>query len=173
MPSSIAGTPVSTLSDEHALMFLLISIASDVKRGAMRGKHFLDLYLMLRQLEADIDWEAFFGKRAQEGLQTVCVNVLAIFLITWECGAEFPGLVGALERRRRLIELRDETEAVRLLERRRGNPENRAWRRRVQPRSALHDVVARATLDLPRSLSRLGPAGGFQGRLDPSWRRQL
>jgi hypothetical protein len=51
----------------------------------MRGKHFLDLYLMLRQLEADIDWEAFFGKRAQEGLQTVCVNVLAIFLITWEC----------------------------------------------------------------------------------------
>ena len=166
--AAIAGTPVWTLSDEHTLMFVLVSISYDVRRGRLRAKHFLDLYLMLRQLESAIDWDDFFQARASEGIERVCVNVLTIFLITWECGGELPSLVRALEVRRRLIDLCDEAEAIRLVERRPGNPENRAWRQRVHPPSRVRGIVSRATFDLPRTLSRLGPSGGFQGPLGPS-----
>jgi len=163
--TSLAGTPLHTLSDEHTLMFLLLSIGSDVKRGALRVKQFLDLYLLLRAREHEIDWKAFFARRADEGLLRICVNVLAILLLVWNSREEFPALAQALEERRRLVELRDEAEAVALLERPRGNAENHLWRRRVLPSSRWVGLALRLTIDLPHTLSGLGPAGHFRGRL--------
>jgi hypothetical protein len=167
VPSSVAGTPVQTASDEHTLTFLLLSICGDVLRGVCRAKHFLDLYLMLRAVERDVDWEVFFESRARENLLRLCVNVLAVFIIVWDCRSEFPQLAGALERRRHLVELRDEEEAVTLLERIPGNAENRVWRRRVHPRSRWRGLASRLTVDMPRTLSRLRPSRRFSGRLAP------
>lgn len=164
---TLEGSSFETLSDDHALMFLLLSLCTDVKRGASRTKSFLDLYLLLRELEPQLEWEAFFARRAQEGLLGVCVNVLALFLVLWGCGPEFPGLVSALERRRRQIELADEAEALALVERPRGNRENRIWRRRIYPRSRWHQRLLRISLDLPHTLSRLRPSRRFSGRFAP------
>lgn len=154
--TSVAGTPVRTLSDENALMFLLLSICSDVKRGACVAKHFLDLHLMLRAVEHSLDWEGCFDDWARQGVLRPCVNVLAVFSVVWECAGELPRLASALERRWSLVELRDEAEAVALLERPRGNDENRVWRRRVYPRSPWHRVASQLTLDLPHALSGFG-----------------
>jgi hypothetical protein len=161
----MAGSTVDTLCDEQMLAFLLLSACNDLKRGAARIKHFLDIYLVLRELEPQIDWEVFLEGRRPEGLLGVSVNVLAILLCVWGCGAEFPRLAEALERRRWMIELDDEAEAVALLERPRGDPKNVVWRRRVHPRSRLRALAAKATLDLPRVLARLRADGQFSGRL--------
>jgi hypothetical protein len=164
-PTSLAGTPLHTLSDEYTLMFLLLSIGSDVKRGALSVKQFLDLYLLLRAREHEIDWKAFFARRAEEGLLRICVNVLAILVVVWNVREQFPELGQALEERRRLVELRDEAEAVALLERPKGNAENHLWRRRILPTSRWAGLALRLTIDLPHTLVRLGPSGYFRGQL--------
>jgi hypothetical protein len=146
-------------------MFLLLSIGGDVKRASFRAKHFLDLYLMLRAVEHEIDWEAFLENRARDGLLRISVNVLVVFIIVWDCRDEFPRLAAALEQRRNLIEFRDELEAVALLERPRFDAETRAWRRRVYPESRPGGIASRLTRNVVNALSRLRPSRRFNGRL--------
>ena len=122
----LSGHEFETLSDEDTLAFLLVSLCEDLRRGACRAKHFLDLYLMLRALDPQIDWERFCERQREQGVLKVSINVLAVFLALWGCAAEFPGAAGALGRRLRLVELRDAEEALALMERPRGSAENRA-----------------------------------------------
>lgn len=138
---SLGGVAFETLSDDYTLTFLMLSICTEVKRGTSRARQFLDLYLALRQLDSRTDWEAFFERRRREGLHRVCATAAALLLVLWDCGAEIPRLVRALESRRRQVELRDEAEALALVTRPRGNPEGRTWRRRVYPRSRIGEVL--------------------------------
>lgn len=75
--------------------------------------------------------------------------------------AEFPGIVRAVDQRLRLVELRDAGEALALMERPRGSPQNRLWFRRVYPRSAARSWAWRLTRDLPYTLMRLRSSRGF------------
>jgi hypothetical protein len=155
----IADCELETLSDAHALSFLLVSVCEDLRRGACREKHFLDLYLMLRALH--FDWEAWLRQQARQGELRASVNVLAVFLSLWECAAEFPRLLRALERHLRLVELRGAEEALALIERPRGSAENRLWFRRVYPRSPSRYWTWKLTRDLPHTLARLQSSRGF------------
>ena len=119
-------------------------------------KHFLDLYLMLRALGPAFDWDGFLAPRRRERVEKACVNVLAVFLELWDCAGELPGLAAALRARHRLIELDGAGEAVALIERPRGNRENRTWYRRVYPRSLPRFWAWRLTRDLPHTLARAG-----------------
>jgi hypothetical protein len=157
----LAGHEFETLSDPDTMAFLLLSLCEDLRRGACRAKHFLDLYLMLRALDADTDWEAFCERQREQGVLKAMVNVLAVFFALWGCAAEFPGASRALARRLRLVELRDAEEAVVLMERPRGSPENRVWFRRVYPRSPSRYWAWRLTRDLPHTLARLQPSRAF------------
>ena len=157
----LSGHEFETLSDEDTLAFLLVSLCEDLRRGACRAKHFLDLYLMLRTLDPQIDWERFCERQREQGVLKVSINVLAVFLALWNCAGEFPGAAGALGRRLRLVELRDAGEALALMERPRGSLENRAWFRRVYPRSASRYWAWRLTRDLRHTLARLQPSRGF------------
>lgn len=160
----LGDTSFETLSDEHSLVFLLVSICADVKRGACRAKHLLDLYLFLRALECELDWEAFFARRAGEGLRDLCLNVLALFLVVWECAEEFQGLARVLDRHRGRVALRVPADAFGLMERPPRSRENHAWRRRVYPRSRWHALGSSLILDLPYTVSRLLPSRRFQVR---------
>ncbi|HEY8153598.1 MAG TPA: nucleotidyltransferase family protein [Myxococcota bacterium] len=151
----LAGHDFETLSDEDMLAFLLVSLCEDLRRGAGRAKHFLDLYLILRALDARIDWERFCERQRAQGVLKPSINVLATFFALWGCAAEFPGVARALERRLRLVELRDAEEALALIERPRGSAENRVWFRRVFPRSSSRYWAWRLTRDLPHTLTRL------------------
>jgi hypothetical protein len=156
-PFALAGQRFETLSDEDTLMFQLVSVCSDLRRGASLAKHFLDLYLMLRAMDRELDWDAFFARRERERLARPCVNALAVLLEVWECADELPGAARAVRDRRAQVELRDRAEALALIERPRGNEENRAWFRRVHPRSAPRWWAWRLTYDLPHTLARLRP----------------
>jgi hypothetical protein len=157
----LSGHEFQTLSDEDTLLFLLVSLCEDLRRGACRVKHFLDLYQILRALDARLDWEAFCARQREQGVLKPAINVLAVFFALWGCAAEFPGAAGALGRRLRLVELRDAEEALALMERPRGSLENRVWFRRVYPRSASRYWAWRLTRDLPYTLARLQSSRPF------------
>jgi hypothetical protein len=157
----LSGHEFQTLSDEDTLAFLLVSLCEDLRRGACRVKHFLDLYQMLRALDARLDWEGFCARQREQGVLKPSINVLAVFFALWGCAAEFPGAAGALGRRLRLVELRDAEEALALMERPRGSLENRVWFRRVYPRSASRYWAWRLTRDLPYTLARLQSSRPF------------
>jgi hypothetical protein len=157
----LSGHEFQTLSDEDTLLFLLVSLCEDLRRGACRAKHFLDLYQILRALDDRLDWEGFCARQREQGVLKPAINVLAVFFALWGCAAEFPGAAGALGRRLRLVELRDADEALALMERPRGSAENRVWFRRVYPRSASRYWAWRLTRDLPYTLSRLQSSRPF------------
>ena len=158
---SLSGIEFETLCDEHTLAFLLASLCGDLRRGACKEKHFLDLYLMLRELDSVVGWEDFCERQRREGVLALAINVLAVFLSLWDCAAELPGVVGAVAPRLRVVELRDAAEALALMERPRGSLENRIWFRRVHPRSRWRSWVWRLSRDLPHTLERLKPSRGF------------
>jgi hypothetical protein len=158
---SLSGSEFETLSDEHTLTFLLTSICGDLRRGACREKHFLDLHQMLRELDSVVSWEDFCERRRREGVLAVAINVLAVFLNLWDCAAELPGVVGSVTPRLGLVELRDGAEVLALMERPRGNLANRIWFRRVHPRSRWRSWVWRLSRDLPHTLERLKHSRGF------------
>jgi hypothetical protein len=130
-----------TLCDEHALTLLLLGIAADLKRGACKGKQWLDLYLALRTLAPTLDWDAFLARRSRERLLRVAVNVLALLGAAWDCGEEWPGLTAALAPHRARVLLPGASDAVALIERPRGAAENKRWYARLYPRSRLHHAA--------------------------------
>jgi hypothetical protein len=137
----VGGQRFETLADEPALTLLLQGIAADLKRGACKGKQWLDLYLALRAQSARLDWPAFLAARSREALLRVSVNVLSLLTTCWSCEAEFPALAAALAPHRRRILLPEPADAVALLERERGAPENRAWYSRLYPRTRLQHAA--------------------------------
>jgi hypothetical protein len=138
---AVRGQRFETLSDEHALTLLLLGIAADLKRGACKGKQWLDLYLALRALAPRSDWPAFLARRSREGLLRVSVNVLALLAASWGCEAEFPALTAALAPHRRRVLLPEPADAIALLQRERGAPENRAWYARLYPRTRIQHAA--------------------------------
>ena len=168
----LGGREFETLSDEHTLLLLIVSLCFDLRRGACRAKHFLDLYLVLRGLGQALNWERFLAKREQEGLLKVSLNVLAVFLTLWDCAEEFPELALAIEQRRRRVELRDARDALALVTRPRHSQENRVWFQRLCAGSPLAYWSWCLSLDLPHMLRRAwartrGEAG------EVPWRREI
>jgi hypothetical protein len=157
----LAEHEFQTLSDEDTLAFLLVSLCEDLRRGACRAKHFLDLYQILRAIDSQTDWERFCARQREQGVLKAGVNVLAVFFALWGCAAEFPGAARALGRRLHLVELHDAGEALVLMQRPRGSLENRVWFRRVYPRSASRYWAWRLTRDLPHTLARLQSSRAF------------
>jgi hypothetical protein len=138
---SLLGQRFETICDEHALTLLLLGIAADLKRGACKGKQWLDLYLSLRTLAPTLDWNGFLARRSRERLLRVAVNVLAVLGVAWDCADEWPGLAAALAPHRERVLLPGAADAVALIERPRGAAENRRWYARLYPRSRLHHAA--------------------------------
>ncbi|MHC5212011.1 MAG: nucleotidyltransferase family protein [Planctomycetota bacterium] len=155
------GQGFLTLSDEYVLTFALLTMVGDLRRGACQARHFLDLYLMLRTLESGIAWDAFFRRRKPQSLLKPCVNVLALLLAVWRVAPEFPHLAQAIERRRRLVEVGGEQEALQLVQRPRGHAANRLWFQRAYPFDKFGEWTRRLSVDLPHTLARLNPSRAF------------
>lgn len=150
----VRGREFETLSDEHTLVLMLASICADLRRGASRAKHFLDLYLVLRAFGPSWSWEEFLRRRRGEGLVKTSVNILALLVTLWDCAEEFPGLARALESRRQLLEIRSADDALALVSRPRRSLENLAWYKRLGSRTTLGYLRWSLFQDLPHTLTR-------------------
>ncbi|HEX5065436.1 MAG TPA: nucleotidyltransferase family protein [Myxococcota bacterium] len=160
----LGGRTLATLPDDATLTFLLLSLCGDLRRGACRARHLVDLHLVLRGLGPGFDPEAFLARRKRQALAMPCLNVLAVFLSLWGAAQEFPALAAAVLRRRRHVQIRGVDDALGLLTRPGGGEESRRWFRRAYPYNRIDTWARRLTIDLPYHAMRLLPSQRF--RLD-------
>jgi len=158
----VDGRALATVSDDATLVFLLLSLCGDLRRGACGIRHLLDLHLVLRGLAPAFDAEAFFARRARQRLLMPCVNVLAVFFALWGAAPEFPELAEALLRRRQLVRIRGADEALALLCANGDGEVGRRWFRRAYPYDAFDGWARRLTVDLGFTLSRWLPSRRFR-----------
>ncbi|HVN37008.1 MAG TPA: nucleotidyltransferase family protein [Myxococcota bacterium] len=158
----IGGRTLETVSDDATLVFLLLSLCGDLRRGACGIRHLLDLHLVLRGLAPALDAEAFFERRARQRLLMPCVNVLAVFFALWRAAPEFPELAESLLRRRQLVRIRGADEALALLTPNGNGGAGRRWFRRAYPYNVFDGWARRLTIDLGFTLSRWLPSRRFR-----------
>jgi hypothetical protein len=77
-----AGVEVPVLDSEYDLTVCLLSIAQGIERDRVGLRDAIDLYIMLRSLDAIISWDAFFRERDREGTKRICVSLLAA-AVSW------------------------------------------------------------------------------------------
>ena len=81
-----------------------------------RLKAFVDLYLTLTRISREIDWEAFVQRRKREGIQTVSLAVLALFLGLFNCRDKFREMASVVAREEKLLNLVSARNHQRLME---------------------------------------------------------
>jgi hypothetical protein len=134
---------IAVPSDEDMLFLHLLSLFRDLYRGGARIRSFVDLHAMLAELDARIDWPAFWAARRTERTFRVCQTVLGMFLTLFEADERFPrAAAGVLpEHRRCSIE-----EIAALVEVRERAIRNKLWALRIfecsVPRSLAYWAVS-------------------------------
>ena len=117
-------------SAQDSLLIMLLGIAQDAERGHCRYRKLWDIYLWL-QLERDFDWEAFCRRCGDEGVEVLCLNMLALTLLALDCEEGFPGLRSLLDSRKNMVSC-SAADVSRVLGRSRQHLANRLWFARLQ-----------------------------------------
>lgn len=154
--ATIADTPAPTLSDEHALLLLVLAAFEDLGQGTTNLKQVLDVVLFLRELEPTMDWPAFFASRAGENLQVVSVNVIAVVLDAFDMRAVFPRLGSELARDTAAVRHAGRAEALALLGAAPKSGASLRWFASVYPGSMAHYVVWFWASGFPANLRQIG-----------------
>lgn len=94
----VAGRPYDVLSDEHEVVFAVLSLLRDVERGRPKVKNLIDLLMILERLDQRCDWDAFFAARHSDGTFGPTVNVLGLCLEAAQAHDFLPELHSALAR---------------------------------------------------------------------------
>ena len=150
----VGGVEARTLSDEFALVMLVLSTFEDLGQGLTRLKQLLDAYLLIRSMDASTDWSAFFERRSRENISPIALVILDLLVRLFRIGDDAPRLAHALEARRRSIPELSRPELLALVFAARKNAANMAWFRGIYPGS-----VARYLLSFW--------VGGFPANLRP------
>jgi hypothetical protein len=74
----VNGRSYDVLSDEDDLMLALLSLLRDIERGGGKIRNVVDLLRMAEAFDADVDWDAFWAARREEGTLGPALNVLAL-----------------------------------------------------------------------------------------------
>jgi Uncharacterised nucleotidyltransferase len=90
------GVEFRTLSDAHYLVLLGLAAFEDLGQGMAKLRQLLDLFLLLRQVDAHVDWDRFFLDRQRENLDRVLVHVFALVTEVFRADLEWPNLAAAL-----------------------------------------------------------------------------
>jgi len=155
---AVGSRRIRTLADEYALVLLVLASFEDLGQGMAKLKQLLDLFLLLRAVDAGFDWDGFFAHRQRENLLAVAATVLALVVVLFEARAELPRLAGALDRRRERVVLAGRDEALALLGAPRKDVASLAWFGRVYPGSLWLHLLWFWAGGFPDNLRNLGPA---------------
>lgn len=121
------GVMVRTLSDEWALVQLLHAAFEDLGQGTARLRQLMDGFLLIRQIDSAMNWDAFFAERHGERFERVAVNVLALMTTLFGGEGEWPRLAAAIDRRAALVVDSSRSQARALLSAPRKHPANLRW----------------------------------------------
>jgi len=92
----LSGRAYAVLSDEHEIVFAVLSLLRDLERGRPKVKNLIDLFQILEGLDARLDWNAFFTARRTEGTLGPVVNILSLCLDIANAGDVLPELRRAI-----------------------------------------------------------------------------
>jgi hypothetical protein len=146
---------VLTLSDEFTLVLLGLSSFEDLGQGMAKLKQLLDLFLLLREVDTAIDWEAFFTRRRAERVDGILSNVFALVVALFEAEGEVPRLEAALHPR--LPPGADSTRelALTLVSAPRKHPANLTWFARIYPGNIWHYLAMFWVAGFPQNVRQL------------------
>ena len=154
----VGGLDVVTLSDEYTLTLLGLASFEDLGQGMVRLKQLLDMFLLVRQVDATFDWRGFFDRRAAEGVDGVLATVLALVLSVFEGEQDASQLAAALDARSHLVTASSRGEVLDLVFAPRKHPANLAWFGRVYPGSLARYLAAFWIAGFPANLRQLHAA---------------
>jgi hypothetical protein len=161
--TSLGGVTVRTLSDEWALVQLLHAAYEDLGQGMAKLRQLMDAFLLVRNVDATFDWDAFFDARRTERFDGVALNVLALMTTLFDGAVEWPRLAAAIERRSASLLDTSARQAHFLLAAPRKHPASFQWFASLYPGSIVaylvwfwyHGFPANTS---PAALARLGRA---------------
>jgi hypothetical protein len=93
------------LSDEHEVVFKLISIFTDLEMGIARLRPFVDLHFIVQKVSHRFDWEAFLEHRKRERTRRLSLTVLALFLGLFDCRDDFKEMAALVTRDLRMLKI--------------------------------------------------------------------
>ena len=134
---SIEGNAFVVLADEYEIVFNLLSTIRDLERGSLRLRSLVDLYMILKGTEGQLDWHVFFAHRKKENVCKISLSILSLFLSVFHCQAEFPDLARAIEHERRTMRFDDRPNGAKLLEPSRFGLKQKLWASRLYETSIL------------------------------------
>ena len=123
----LSGRTCSVLSPDYLLTLVLLSSFKDIERGALRLRSFVDLWMILDRIEADLEWAPFLAERSDENIRVICVSVLALFLVVFQAGTRFPHLAQALTSEPDVARVPTRAAALQLIEPTFLGPARRLW----------------------------------------------
>jgi hypothetical protein len=153
---AIAGTTVPALSDEYALVLLVLAAFEDLGQGTANLKQMLDIALFVRDVESRVEWEEFLTRRADETLLGPTVNVLALIVDVFAMATSVPALAATLARHATRVEHRGREAALALLGAEPKAAANLAWFARIYPGSITAWLAWFWASGFPENLGRLG-----------------
>jgi len=92
----VHGRSYAVLSDEHEVVFAVLSLLRDLERGRPKIKNVVDLVHIVAATDAEIDWEALLESGRGDGTFGPLVNVLGLCLEVADAHDLAPRLGAAL-----------------------------------------------------------------------------
>jgi len=112
----IKGKIYKVLNDEHILLMQLLAIHFDIARGQIRFRSFLDLLMMIRGVDNEIDWQAFLERRKRDGTKRLCAAVLSLCLSVFNSRYRYPKLDQEISRPSgRMLDFQDRRQCIRFI----------------------------------------------------------
>lgn len=157
LPVRMAGIDTWTLSDEHLLALLALSVAEDAAHGMVKLKQLLDLWLLVREVDGRLDWPRWFARRSRERTLSVVAAGLGLALSALDTWGDAPRLRAALAECPGALAVPSRARALDLVGAPRRAPASLAWFDSVYPGSLLAYRAHGFVRDVPAGLRRLGP----------------
>ncbi|MCC7010262.1 MAG: nucleotidyltransferase family protein [Acidobacteria bacterium] len=139
---TIDGVRCRTLSDEWTIVLIALSIFEELAHGSTQLRALVDLYLLLRDVDARVDWDRFFARRDAARLAGVFANVLMLVIELFEVRDELPHLVSMLAAWRSAIVPLTADERLTLVFAPPRTPANLRWFARIYPGSLARYLAA-------------------------------
>jgi len=133
----LEGNSYLTLSDEDTLLTALLGLGADIQSSHHRLRKIWDIYIMLQLLDKEMDWEAFFDARQQEGSLNLVVNMMSFCLNLVGTSTGMENLQVALTNRSGILLIKSRQMAEDIFLRRKQHPSNRLLFARMLPVSSL------------------------------------
>ncbi|KPK03024.1 MAG: hypothetical protein AMK71_00280 [Nitrospira bacterium SG8_35_4] len=128
------------LSNEYELLALILSIFTDLQKGGIDLKPFVDVYVILKIIHKKTSWKDFFSRRSGERLFLISLNVLDLVLDILDCYDHFTELSEYISQNKIHLKYIESDRKLRLLDTSRFGMKNKKWSLRLYETSLFNSI---------------------------------